>query len=63
MSKVLLSCIMRPLFHLNWYIGVPLGFLMPSGFQSLWLQPLIRKVREMVLVIICTLEGLKGDQF
>ena len=34
MSKVLLSCIMRPLLLVNWYLGVPLGFLMPSIFQS-----------------------------
>ena len=61
----------------SWYIGswghycswtgilswVPLGFLMPSGFQSLWIQPLISKVRDIVLIIIFTLEVLKGCQF
>ena len=59
MSQVFLSCIMRTLFLLNWYLGLYQGFLMPSRFQSCWLQPLVFKVRDIVPIIICTLEGLK----
>ena len=60
--KVLLSWIIRPLFLLNCYLGVPLGFLMPSSFQRYWLQPLISKVWDISFIIICNLEVLKGDQ-
>ena len=61
-SKVLISLLMRPLFLLDWNLGFPMRFLVPSGFHSWWIQPLISKVREIVLIIICTLEGLKGVQ-
>ena len=37
MSKVFLSCITRPLFLLNWYFGVSLGILVPSGLKSWWI--------------------------
>ena len=54
---------MSSLFFLSWDLGAPLGFLINSGFQIFWLQPLISKVSDIVLIIICTLEGLKDDQF
>ena len=63
MSKVFLSWIMRPILILNWYLGVPLCFLITSDLQIFWLQSLTRKVRNIVLIIICTLEVFKGDQF
>ena len=63
MPKVFFSCLMKPLFLLNWVLGVPLCLLVPSGFQIFCLQPLISKVRYIVIIIICTLEGLKCGQF
>ena len=51
------------LFLLNWDLGVPLRFLLPSGFQSFWIAALTIKVSNIFLIIICTLEVLKGDQF
>ena len=63
MPKVFLSCIMRPIFLLNWYLEVPLGLLIPSAFHRCWLKPLTRKVREIFLIIICTIERLKVNQF
>ena len=63
MSKVFISYIITQLLLLNWDLGVHLVFLIPSGFQSLWIQPLISKVREIVFIIICNLEGLIGYQF
>ena len=62
MYKVLLYWIIRPLFLLNWYHGVSLGFLMTFEFQICSLQPFISKVRDIVLIIICTIEGLKCYQ-
>ena len=62
MSKVLLYLIMRPIFLLNWDLGVPLVFLMPSVLQSFWLQKIIIDVRDIVLIIVCTLEVFKGGQ-
>ena len=63
MSKVLLFYIMRPLLLLNLDIWVPLVVLMSYVFQIFWLQELTINVRNVVLIIIGTLEGLKGDQF
>ena len=63
MSKVLLFYIMRPLLLLNLDIWVPLVVLMSYVFQILCLQELTMKVRNLVLIIIGTLEGLKDDQF
>ena len=54
---------MRKVFLLTWELGVPLVLLMPSDFHIFWIQALISKVRYIFLIIIYTLEGLKGDQF
>ena len=62
MSKVFISYIMRPLFLLKWDLGVPLGFLMTYVFQSCWIQTLFINVRNIFLIIIFTLEVLKGDK-
>ena len=50
---------MRTLFLLNWDLGVSLGFLMPSGFQIFWIQPIIIKFRDIILIIIYTLGGVE----
>ena len=62
MSKVFPSGLTMSLLLLNWYLGVPLLFLMPSGFQSFWTQPIIIKVSDIGIITISTLEVLKGDQ-
>ena len=46
--------------HVSWGVS---GIPVPSGFQRFWLQPLISKFRDILLIIIYTLEGLKSDQF
>ena len=48
---------------MNWDIGVTLGLLILSGFQSYFLQPLTSNVRDILLIIICTLRVFKGDKF
>ena len=53
---------MSTLSLLVWDLGVPLGFPMPSNIHSSWIQPLIVLVRDTVLIIIRTLQILKGDQ-
>ena len=62
MFKLFLSWIMKTLFLLAWDIWVPLGLLISSGSQSCWIQPLISKVRAILLIIICDIEVVKGNQ-
>ena len=63
MYKILLPWLIGLILILNWDLWLPMGVLMNSDFPSFWLQPIIRKVRDIVLIIIFTLEGLKGDAF
>ena len=63
MSYILLSWIMRPIFLLTWYLRLSLGLLMTYVFQRFWIQLIIIKIRDKLIIIICTIEGLKGGWF